>query len=104
MALIANFVAALIAVVLPLAAVFDPLGAVLGKVFATRAGPAKVRSAGASYVGCSGSPKVGARAAAARDRIHGSIARTNLSAASAWPIGAASWQLRGDPRAKSSAT
>jgi hypothetical protein len=44
--LIANFVAALLPVILPLPAIFNSTGPILGKVIAGRAGPASIWSAG----------------------------------------------------------
>src|SRR5207249_1465421 len=45
-----------------------------------------------------GSPKVCSRAAAARDRVRGSVASTDLTIANVRPIRAASRALRRDPR------
>jgi hypothetical protein len=111
--LIANLVAALVAVVLPLAAIFDPIGTILGEVLAGSAGPAGVGSARLAEVGPSGLANVASSrtadvvscAASARNGIRGSIAgatgaRTAGSVAGnlpgARPIGAAGRKLRRD--------
>jgi hypothetical protein len=93
--LIANFIAALITIVLPLTAILDASWLVLSKVIAGRAG-----SAG---IGRSWTAKVRAGAAIARNRVRRSIASTdlssaNLASAGAWWIRTPSRELRRNAR------
>ena len=113
MILVANFVTALVARVLSLAAVFDAPGLILGKVVAGSSCAANIGCARSSQVGSSrpadiwgsGSPKVHSGTASARNWVGGSIAGTNLSVADVGAIRAASRELRrySYPRAESCA-